>query len=353
MGSEAGVVHDHMTRAVRDDDLETFKLMSSKTLYSDIPEDLRRYKADSFNDKYKRLAWDDVSRTITAHIAKDGYWYIHPEEHRTLTVREAARIQTFPDWFRFAGARSDAFRQIGNAVPPLLGETAAAALRQTTTKSADQVSVDWSAARQGLAEFARANQAGDLWYMVPGRRVTAPVALVVAVLAGRAKPQQIAEALHAIRGLAKLRVDPLREAATSLTGRSAASLERLHHLGHKKNAWRDPVSIAAMVPLKDSEAELYRLLLGEDLMLRGQGVHRVAARVAGTRSDEVNRHTDGRVDLARLVGGGADAPLRMSAIRIVSMTNCGSVSECGSCVLRRWCATASSRESEPGELAAV
>ena len=123
-----GVLHDHMTRAVRPDDLQVFQMMDSKTLYSDIPENLRRYTADSFDDKYKRLDWDDVSRSITAHIAKDGYWYIHPEEHRTLTVREAARIQTFPDGFRFSGTRSDAFRQIGNAVPPLLGEAAARAL---------------------------------------------------------------------------------------------------------------------------------------------------------------------------------------------------------------------------------
>src|SRR5665811_2033713 len=108
-----GVLHDHMTRAVRTDDLEIFELMDSKTLYSDIPEHLRRYKADSFNDKYKRLAWDEVSRSITAHIAKDGYWYIHPEEHRTLTVREAARLQTFPDSFRFAGQPSHRFSQIG------------------------------------------------------------------------------------------------------------------------------------------------------------------------------------------------------------------------------------------------
>ena len=71
--------------------------------YADLPRELQRYRSDIFTDKYKRLAWDDVSRAITAHIAKDGYWYIHPEQPRTLSIREAARIQTFPDGFRFAG----------------------------------------------------------------------------------------------------------------------------------------------------------------------------------------------------------------------------------------------------------
>ena len=92
------------------------------TRYSDLAPELKRYRDDIFDDKYKRLDANDVSRTITAHIAKDGYWYIHPWQDRTLTVREAARLQTFPDHVRFAGPPSAAFRQIGNAVPPLLAE---------------------------------------------------------------------------------------------------------------------------------------------------------------------------------------------------------------------------------------
>ncbi|MER6626291.1 DNA cytosine methyltransferase, partial [Streptomyces sp. NPDC000931] len=94
-GAPHGIVWDHMTRRVRRDDYRIFSKMTSKTLYSDIEKSLRRYDADQFTDKYKKLDWSDVSRTITAHIAKDGYWYIHPEQNRTLTVREAARIQTF------------------------------------------------------------------------------------------------------------------------------------------------------------------------------------------------------------------------------------------------------------------
>ena len=115
-----GIVWDHITRPVRGDDREAFSLMTPNTKYGALPKRLRRYRSDIFSDKYKRLDRDGLSRTITAHLAKDGYWYIHPTEDRTLSVREAARIQTFPDRFRFEGTRSHAFRQIGNAAPPAL-----------------------------------------------------------------------------------------------------------------------------------------------------------------------------------------------------------------------------------------
>ena len=117
---EAEKVRDHITRAVREDDAEIYRLMEQGASYVDVPEELRRYRADIFNDKYYRLSCDGLSRTITAHIAKDGYWYIHPRQDRTLSIREAARIQTFPDRFRFAGYPSSRYRQIGNAVPPML-----------------------------------------------------------------------------------------------------------------------------------------------------------------------------------------------------------------------------------------
>jgi DNA (cytosine-5)-methyltransferase 1 len=125
---ERRFVFDHITRDVRPDDAEAFALLAEGQTYEDLPSRLQRYRADIFSDKYKRLEWNGLSRSITAHIAKDGYWYIHPEQHRTLSVREAARIQTFPDWFRFSGQPSLRYRQIGNAVPPLLSETIAESL---------------------------------------------------------------------------------------------------------------------------------------------------------------------------------------------------------------------------------
>lgn len=133
--NERGSVSDHLTRQVRPDDAEAFALLPEGGTYLDIPERLRRYRSDIFTDKYKRLSRHELSRTITAHIAKDGYWYIHPTQDRTLSIREAARIQTFPDWFRFAGEPSHRLRQIGNAVPPLLAESLGSSLRRTLQAS--------------------------------------------------------------------------------------------------------------------------------------------------------------------------------------------------------------------------
>lgn len=126
-------VYDHITRDVRGDDAEAFALLPEGGTYDQLPPRLQRYRADIFSDKYKRLEWNGLSRSITAHLAKDGYWYIHPDQDRTLSVREAARIQTFPDWFRFAGQPSLRYRQIGNAVPVLLAESIASSLHLALT----------------------------------------------------------------------------------------------------------------------------------------------------------------------------------------------------------------------------
>lgn len=133
---EARSVFDHITRDLREDDAQAFALLPPGGIYKSLPKHLQRYRADIFDDKYKRLEWDALSRSITAHLAKDGYWYIHPDQDRTISVREAARIQTFPDWFRFAGQPSLRFRQIGNAVPPLLAESVGRALWRCLTSPA-------------------------------------------------------------------------------------------------------------------------------------------------------------------------------------------------------------------------
>ena len=78
------------------------------------------YTKDSFENKWFRLDPNKPSPTLVAHLSKDSYSHIHPWEPRGISVREAARLQSFPDDFYFNCAMSDAFKQIGNAVPPLL-----------------------------------------------------------------------------------------------------------------------------------------------------------------------------------------------------------------------------------------
>ena len=91
-----------------------------------LPEHLqlachKNNKAHRHLDVYGRLAWDEPSVTLTARFDSFSRGrFAHPVEHRSLTIREGARIQTFPDWFVFAGNREDQARQVGNAVPPLL-----------------------------------------------------------------------------------------------------------------------------------------------------------------------------------------------------------------------------------------
>lgn len=90
------------------------------------------YDPAKFPNKWWKMDPLKPSRTLTAHMGKDTYSHIHYDSYqaRTVSVREAARLQSFPDGFRFAGAMNAAFRQIGNAVPPLLGLAVARSLKQ-------------------------------------------------------------------------------------------------------------------------------------------------------------------------------------------------------------------------------
>jgi DNA (cytosine-5)-methyltransferase 1 len=87
------------------------------------------YNRTCFQDRFKRQHRDQLCSTIVAHLAKDGLMFIHPTQNRSLTPREAARIQSFPDWFQFPVARTHQFRLIGNAVPPLVAEAVGEELR--------------------------------------------------------------------------------------------------------------------------------------------------------------------------------------------------------------------------------
>ncbi len=111
------VARPHSARDLRDFSVlaegETSKmaLKSGKTM--EFP-----YSRDSFKDRFTRQSRDKLCSTIVAHLSKDGLMFIHPTQLRTLTPREAARVQSFPDTFYFHGDRSAVYKQIGNAVPP-------------------------------------------------------------------------------------------------------------------------------------------------------------------------------------------------------------------------------------------
>jgi DNA (cytosine-5)-methyltransferase 1 len=89
------------------------------------------YDASKFPNKWRKMEADQPSRTLLAHLGKDGYSHIHYDsaQARPISVREAARLQSFPDGFTFYGTMNPAFRQIGNAVPPLLARAVAQSLR--------------------------------------------------------------------------------------------------------------------------------------------------------------------------------------------------------------------------------
>lgn len=90
------------------------------------------YSPDKFPNKWRKMEEDAPARTLTAHIGKDTYSHIHYDstQARVISVREAARLQSFPDGFVFEGAMNSAFRQIGNAVPPLLAFAVASSIKR-------------------------------------------------------------------------------------------------------------------------------------------------------------------------------------------------------------------------------
>jgi len=139
------ILTQHIARPHTDQDKSIYRIAVDKWNnngqrldYNDLPDILKTHKnRHSFFDRFKVVAQDlHFSQTVVAHIAKDGHYYIHPDimQNRSISVREAARLQSFPDDFYFEGVkehanRTAAFKQIGNAVPPLLAENLANSIK--------------------------------------------------------------------------------------------------------------------------------------------------------------------------------------------------------------------------------
>lgn len=131
-------VFDHITRPNVKKDLEIYKIAIEKykegklLKYNELPKELVTHQnVKSFLDRFKVVDSNaKTSQTIVAHISKDGHHFIYPDKDqlRSLSVREAARLQTFPDSYRFEGSRTSQFHQIGNAVPPMLASMIASVI---------------------------------------------------------------------------------------------------------------------------------------------------------------------------------------------------------------------------------
>ena len=136
----------HIARPLNQQDSEIYRIVTNlwnkegkRMEYNDLPEKLKTHKnRTAFADRFKVVAGNlSASHTVLAHLAKDGHYYIHPDaqQNRSITPREAARLQTFPDDYYFEGitdkpSRTAAFRQIGNAVPVILARKIAENLKE-------------------------------------------------------------------------------------------------------------------------------------------------------------------------------------------------------------------------------
>ena len=129
IGNDSGLVFNHIARNHNDKDRERYRILSEHKNWQlkdlqIVRPDLVHHDPKHFGNRYTVQEAYKPGKTVVAHLYKDGNLFIHPdpEQARTFTVREAARIQSFPDDFVFEGSRTDQYKQVGNAVPPLMAE---------------------------------------------------------------------------------------------------------------------------------------------------------------------------------------------------------------------------------------
>jgi DNA (cytosine-5)-methyltransferase 1 len=353
------LIHDHMTRAVRRDDAEAFALLRPGQTYADLPEHLRRYRSDIFTDKYKRLEWDELARSITAHIAKDGYWYIHPGQDRTLSIREAARVQTFPDWYRFAGHPSARFRQIGNAVPPLLAEALGTSLRTALDRRRHSAKrpAGFNFRDQLLAWHAERGRS------YPWRSGAAPWHVLMAEMClHRTRADQV---LPVYERLVELAPTP-----AELLGNAELALQAMLPLGLRWRA-KNIVAVAETLvanfggSVPSTSPELRSLpgvgdyvanavlcfAFGRRTVLLDTNTERIVSRI---RANPSLRRTQMRMDLYDLAGRpGPDRDFNFALLDLGALVCRSGVPDCSHCPVRRACETGSGASSIGGVLPAM
>ena len=351
-GVEAWRIHDHITRAVRPDDAEIYSQLHPGDTYLDVPEHLRRYRSDSFGDKYSRLAFDGLCRTITAHIAKDGYWYIHPSEDRTLSIREAARIQTFPDRFRFAGHPSSRYRQIGNAVPPLLASEIGTALRSALEDNPGGLITTIDNARcspsfrENLVQWFRWNRRDFPWRR-PG--LSPWQVLLVEMCLHRTKADQVAKVADELISLGQTpdsflnNAGALEPALASLglfwraeNLCSAAEFIKNQKNGRVPDNWQELITVPGVGDYIASAILCFAF--GRPSVLLDTNTLRIARRISGEHLKQSKWQI--RLSLHELAGdGGADAEWNQALLDLGALVCKAQAPKCGDCPVRNHCVT--------------
>ena len=352
---DRGVLWDHETRFVRPDDAEAFAIMKEGQTYRDLPARLRRYRADIFDDKYFRLSWNGRSRSITAHLAKDGYWYIHPEQNRTLSVREAARIQTFPDRYRFAGSMTSRFAQIGNAVPPMLARAVGSAVRDALAGPAHRP--------HGRPNSEHFRSALIGWYnqnarKYPWRELCDPWLMLLAeTCLHRTNADQVASAFARLVKLAPTAAAllentvPFRAASWSLglNWRTEALIETAQILvdGHGGVPPNDWSALKALPGVGDYvAAAVMCFAYGKPTVLLDTNTQRVASRLAGKGS---LASWEARLGLYRRSGSaGPDAAWNYALLDLGGTICTSRKPKCMECPVSSMCETGLGRMAQNG-----
>lgn len=325
--------------------------MDHQTLYSDLPAHLQRYRADIFKDKYKRLHWDEPSRTITAHIGHDGYSYIHPEQHRSLTLREAARLQSFPDWFRFAGGSTHAFRQIGEAVPPMLAQAVGKAvlraleapkrsLRRRSTADFAKTLRQWLDETPETEMAAPWRRSGNIWHSLLGMVLfeRLPYSLIRAFWPTYRDRWPEPEAFLE---------DSRRDAAMRAIGRGQTG----QLLAEIARALVDRVRSSSYFDLDVPGLPRDRLALARTLCGLGHqlppisGAIRVAERVFGEPTE--NSRLAAQLLLARLIGVDESGRAYAGLLEVGDRFCKPAMPECGLCPLQRLCSVGRASPAKP------